>query len=125
MPGSINPFSRSSSCCIARRSGSLTSEADSAKAVFVTAMGLINAAKQIAVETKRIICNFLWTKCILLASLSTGRLAWWREDGWTCRALRLTLRFDLADEHGGRDGANRNAAGFRAADAVEDVLFVV
>src|SRR5271170_5114926 len=48
-----------------------------------------------------------------------------REDGRTRCALRLALGFDFADQHGGSDGADRNAAGFGSADAVEDVGLVV
>src|ERR1700679_2751705 len=64
--------------------------------------------------------------CSLLATLSAVRgCTWWREDRWAGCALRLTLGFDFADEHGGCDGTDRNAAGFSAADAVEDVLMIV
>ncbi len=48
-----------------------------------------------------------------------------RQDGWAGCALGLALGFDLADEHGGGNGADGDAAGFGAADAVEDVLLVV
>src|ERR1700757_3048122 len=62
----------------------------------------------------------------LLASLSTGSCwAWWREDGWARGSLRLALGFDFAHQHSGGNGADRDATGFGAADAVEHVLLVV
>src|SRR5277367_3107339 len=64
----------------------------------------------------------------LLATLSAVRCcgcAGWREDGWARRSLGLALSLDLADQHGGGYRADGDAAGFCAADAVEDVLLVV
>ena len=50
--------------------------------------------------------------------------AGWREDGRAGGALCLALGLDLADQHGGGDGADGDAAGLGAADAVEDVLLI-
>ena len=60
---------------------------------------------------------------ILVVPLSVGNRRW-RQDRRSRRSLRLALGFDLADEHGGGDGADGDAAGLGSADAVEDVLLV-
>ena len=83
------------------------------------------AAEAKAAGTRFLICNLLWAKFILLTSLSTGCGAWGREDRRAGCSLRLALGFDLADEHGGGDCADGNAAGLGSTDTVEDVLLVV
>ncbi len=59
----------------------------------------------------------------LLADGVVGAGGW--EDGWAGCSLGLALGFDGAEEHGGGYGGDWDLAGFGAADAVEDVLFVV
>src|SRR5258707_100863 len=52
--------------------------------------------------------------------LKTGR----RQNGRTLVGMPALLHFHFGEEHGGSNRGDGNAAAFRAADAVEDVLLV-
>src|SRR5258706_14499386 len=53
-------------------------------------------------------------------AFKTGR----RQDGRTLVQVPALLHFHFGEEHGGSNGGNGNAAAFRPADTVEDVLLV-
>src|SRR5580765_8441545 len=46
------------------------------------------------------------------------------QDRWTIMFMAALLDFHFGKEHRGRNGGNRHAAGFGAADTVENVLLV-
>src|SRR6266849_8205736 len=62
-----------------------------------------------------------------LRALRGGRSAFktgWRQDGLPLVRMPTLLHFHFGEEHGGSHGGDGNAATFRAADTVEDVLLV-
>src|SRR5579871_6366191 len=111
-------FSRSSSACMAL---SIGSSLWAAFAKFVTVNVLNRAPAQRIEEIADFICDLF--RNMLVAPLSVGDRR--RRQNWRSRcSLRLPLRFDLADQHGGGDCADRNATGFGTADSVEDILLI-
>src|ERR1700758_1345540 len=45
---------------------------------------------------------------------------WWWQDRWAGGSLLVALGFDLAHQHGGRDGGNGDGSGLGAALSIED-----